>query len=96
MVYFIHLIAQIESGGNSISLGRIDQFLYPFYKADLEAGRTNPDEARELLSLLYLKMNEIWNVLEEAYIPGGEGTDRQDHPERCGGRDHSRRQRRDQ
>ena len=74
-LYFIHLIAQIESGGNSVSLGRIDQILYPYYKNDLEKGDTDPDRARELLSLLFLKTNEIWNVLEEAYIPGGEGTE---------------------
>lgn len=74
-VYFIHLIAQIESGGNSISLGRIDQFLYPYYKADRDAGRITPDRAKELLSLLFLKTNEIWNVLEEAFIPGGEGAE---------------------
>ena len=72
-VYFIHLIAQIESGGNSISLGRIDQYLAPYYQADLEAGRTDPDRARELLALLFIKTCEIWNVLEEAYVPGGEG-----------------------
>jgi formate C-acetyltransferase len=74
-VYFIHLIAQIESGGNSISLGRIDQTLAPFYDADLRAGKTTPSRARELLSLLFLKTNEIWNILEEAFIPGGEGTE---------------------
>ncbi len=74
-VYFIHLISQIESGGNSISLGRIDQILYPYYAADLAAGRITPDQARELLALLFLKTNEIWNVLEEAFIPGGEGTE---------------------
>ncbi|MBU2510136.1 formate C-acetyltransferase/glycerol dehydratase family glycyl radical enzyme [bacterium] len=74
-VYFVHLIAQIESGGNSISLGRIDQVLYPFYKKDLDKGLITPEKARELISLLYLKTNEIWNVLEEAYIPGGEGTE---------------------
>jgi formate C-acetyltransferase len=74
-VYFIHLIAQIESGGNSISLGRIDQILSPYYEADLRAGRITPDRARELLSLLFLKTNEIWNILEEAFIPGGEGTE---------------------
>ncbi|MGA2157808.1 MAG: formate C-acetyltransferase/glycerol dehydratase family glycyl radical enzyme [Dehalococcoidia bacterium] len=73
--YFIHLIAQIESGGNSISLGRFDQFLYPYYKADKEAGKITPDRAKELLSLLFLKTNEIWNVLEEAFIPGGEGAE---------------------
>ena len=74
-VYFIHLIAQIESGGNSISLGRIDRILDPYYSADLEVGRITPEGARELLSLLFLKTNEIWNVLEEAFIPGGEGAE---------------------
>lgn len=74
-VYFVHLISQIESGGNSISLGRIDQVLYPYYKADLDAGRITPERARELLSLLFIKTNEIWNVLEEVFIPGGEGTE---------------------
>jgi len=74
-VYFIHLISQIESGGNSISLGRIDQTLSPYYEADLQSGRITPDQARELLSLLFLKTNEIWNILEEAFIPGGEGTE---------------------
>ena len=74
-LYFIHLIAQIESGGNSISLGRIDQVLWPWYRADREAGRITPDEARELIALLFIKTNEIWNVLEEAFIPGGEGTE---------------------
>jgi formate C-acetyltransferase len=74
-VYFIHLIAQIESGGNSIWLGRIDQTLSSYYEADLRAGRITPDQARELLSLLFLKTNEIWNILEEAFIPGGEGTE---------------------
>jgi formate C-acetyltransferase len=72
-VYFIHLISQLETGGNSISLGRIDQVLYPWYANDLKNNLTTPEQARELLSLLFLKTNEIWNVLEEAYIPGGEG-----------------------
>jgi pyruvate formate-lyase/glycerol dehydratase family glycyl radical enzyme len=74
-VYFTHLVSQIESGGNSISLGRIDQILYPYYVADRQAGRITPEQARELLSLLFLKTNEIWNILEEAFIPGGEGTE---------------------
>ncbi len=74
-VYFIHLVAQIESGGNSISLGRIDQILYPYYAADRQANRITPEQARELLALLFIKTNEIWNILEEAFIPGGEGTE---------------------
>ncbi len=74
-VYFIHLISQIESGGNSISLGRIDKILAPYYEADKAAGRIDYERAKELLSLMFLKTNEIWNVLEEAFIPGGEGTE---------------------
>ncbi len=69
------MISQIESGGNSISLGRIDQILYPYYEADRAAGRITADQARELMALLFIKTNEIWNVLEEAFIPGGEGTE---------------------
>ena len=74
-VYFIHLVAQIESGGNSISLGRIDQILFPYYRKDVEAGRGSQELARELVAMLFIKTNEIWNVLEEAFIPGGEGTE---------------------
>jgi len=74
-VYFIHLLSQIESGGNSISLGRIDQILSPYYDEDKKNGAITPDGAKELLSLLFIKTNEIWNVLEEAFIPGGEGTE---------------------
>ncbi|MDH7554373.1 MAG: formate C-acetyltransferase/glycerol dehydratase family glycyl radical enzyme [Spirochaetota bacterium] len=74
-LYFIHLVTQIESGGNSVSIGRIDQILYPFYEKDMKSGRITQDKARELISLLFIKMNEIWNVLEEAYIPGGEGAE---------------------
>ena len=74
-LYFIHLLAQIESGGNSISLGRIDQILFPYYRKDREAKRGSPEKARELVAMLFIKTNEIWNVLEEAFIPGGEGTE---------------------
>ena len=74
-LYFIHLTAQIESGGNSISPGRIDQILFPYYQKDVAAGRGSEEQARELVAMLFIKTNEIWNVLEEAFIPGGEGTE---------------------
>jgi pyruvate formate-lyase/glycerol dehydratase family glycyl radical enzyme len=74
-VYFIHLIAQLESGGNSISLGRIDQLLFPYYETDRRTGGITAESAGELLSLLFIKTNEIWNILEDAFIPGGEGVE---------------------
>src|SRR5205814_3064245 len=40
-----------------ISLGRLDQHLYPYYAADIAAGRTTRREARELLEEFYLKLH---------------------------------------
>jgi pyruvate formate-lyase/glycerol dehydratase family glycyl radical enzyme len=37
-VWFGQLITQIETNGHSISFGRFDQYLYPYLRADLEAG----------------------------------------------------------
>ncbi len=72
-LYFIQLVAQLESGGNSISVGRIDKILHPYYMHDLEAGSVDPARAGMLIECMFLKMGEIWNVLEETYLPGGEG-----------------------
>ncbi len=60
--YFIHLISQIESNGHSFSLGRFDQYTYPTYRADLEAGRITPEQAQETLELLWLKLFSIIKV----------------------------------
>lgn len=45
-----------------LGMGRMDQYLYPFYKADLEAGRITHDEAVELIQCLRLKMMEYLSV----------------------------------
>jgi formate C-acetyltransferase len=60
--YFVHLITQIESNGHSFSLGRFDQYIFPFYQADLEAGRVTRDQALELLELLWIKLFSIIKV----------------------------------
>lgn len=39
--------------------GRFDQYMYPFYKADLEAGRITREEAVELLCCMRLKDMEL-------------------------------------
>ncbi|NLE77430.1 MAG: glycyl radical protein [Chloroflexi bacterium] len=61
-VFFVHLISQIESNGHSFSLGRLDQVLYPFYSADLRAGRITREQALELLELFWLKLFAINKV----------------------------------
>ncbi len=54
-VWLVHCALQIESNGHSLSYGRMDQYLYPFYARDLAAGRVSRDEATELMVNLWLK-----------------------------------------
>jgi formate C-acetyltransferase len=54
-LWLVHLCLQIESNGHSLSYGRMDQFLYPFYNADIKNGRITEEEACELLTNLWLK-----------------------------------------
>jgi formate C-acetyltransferase len=54
-LWLVHLCLQIESNGHSLSYGRMDQYLYPYYAEDIAAGRIGEDGACELLSNLWLK-----------------------------------------
>ena len=54
-LWLVHLVLQIESNGHSLSYGRMDQYLNPYYEADLAAGRITEDEACELMTNLWLK-----------------------------------------
>lgn len=56
-VRFIHLCLYLEDGsGAGASLDRIDQYLYPFYRRDIESGRINREEAAELLAAFWVKI----------------------------------------
>jgi len=54
----LHIALCIEQYENAISFGRMDQILYPYYKRDVEAGILTYEEAKELLCLFVLKMDE--------------------------------------
>ena len=56
-VWFVYIVLMIEGWGAGMSLGRPDQYLYPFYQKDMEEGRITREEACELISLLYIKWN---------------------------------------
>lgn len=58
ITWLVSVMLQHESNASSISLGRSDQYLYPYYRASLDAGAT-ADEIRELLQCYYLKFNTI-------------------------------------
>lgn len=59
LVYFVQLILQIESNGHSVSMGRLDQYLHPFYQRDLATGELTLDLATELLENTWIKLLSI-------------------------------------
>jgi pyruvate formate-lyase/glycerol dehydratase family glycyl radical enzyme len=56
-VLFVHYATQIESWESAISLGRMDQFLYPSYRAEMEAGQLSRERVLELLACFYIKLS---------------------------------------
>jgi len=62
--YFVHLILNLETNSYAIGPGRFDQYLYPYYQADLESGRLTREQAWELLACLWIKLNELTVVKE--------------------------------
>ncbi len=58
-MYIILLTVHLESNGHAISLGRFDQYLYPYYKKDLENGEITREKALELIECFYIKCNEL-------------------------------------
>lgn len=59
LVYFVQLVLQIESNGHSVSLGRMDQYLYPFYRNDLITSKITEQFASELLQNTWIKLLTI-------------------------------------
>jgi len=53
--WFSVLINDVECSGTATSFGRIDQYLYPYFRADIEAGRLTRAQASELIECLFLK-----------------------------------------
>ncbi len=60
--WFVQLLLQVESSGHSISPGRFDQYMYPYYKKDIEAGKITVEEAQELIDCIWVKLNDINKV----------------------------------
>ncbi len=58
--WFTQMFSRIEQKtGTIISNGRMDQYLYPYYKKDLEEGRITPEEAIELLECMWVAMAQF-------------------------------------
>ena len=61
-LWFAHIINTWEDYINANSIGRLDQILYPYYKADIEKGILTKEEAFELICLLWIKLYRDYDV----------------------------------
>ena len=59
LTYFVQLVLQIESNGHSVSLGRMDQYLFSFYQNDIIKGNISENFAAELLESMWIKLVSI-------------------------------------
>lgn len=73
-VWFIQLILQIESNGHSLSYGRFDQYMYPYYIKDIQEKVITKDEALELLTCLWIKTLTINKVRFQAHTLSSAGS----------------------
>ena len=64
-LWLTHLAVMLESLNSAVSFGRMDQYLYPFYSSDIEAGRLTREEALELLLAFSVKATEHVMLLSE-------------------------------
>ena len=71
--WFVQMLLQIESSGHSISPGRFDQYMYPYYKSDLDAGKLTRVEAQELMDCIWVKLNDLNKVRDAASAEGFAG-----------------------
>lgn len=58
-IFFAHVGISIENNGHSISFGRVDQYLYPYYSRDLLNGNITEETALETLNCFWIKLNEF-------------------------------------
>jgi formate C-acetyltransferase len=60
--WFIQSMLQIESSGHSISPGRFDQYMYPYYKND---NNLSKEFAQELIDCIWIKLNDVNKTRDE-------------------------------
>lgn len=71
--WFLQLLPQIYDNGVSISPGRFDQYMYPYYVADIEKGLLTREKAQELLESMWVKLTEpikIYRAADAAFHAG--------------------------
>ena len=63
-VWLIYAATQIESDPHAMLLGRFDQYMYPYYRKDKEAGILTDEEAVEMLAMIWIKCTAIIKLMD--------------------------------
>ncbi len=71
--WFVQMLLQTESSGHSISPGRFDQYMYPFYKKDIDEGKITKEFAQELIDCIFVKLNDLNKCRDAASAEGFAG-----------------------
>ena len=71
--WFVQILLQIEANGHSISPGRFDQYMYPYYQKDMAEGKITRDEAQELVDCIWVKLNDLNKARDAASAEGFAG-----------------------
>ena len=64
-VWTVESLLLIEENQTGMSIGRVDQYMYPFFKADIESGRMTPYEAFDIAGCMLIKMSEMMWITSE-------------------------------
>ena len=73
LLYFNHLICCLEDGGYAISIGRLDQYLYPFFINGVGIGSITKEEVKFLIECFFLKLTTLWNYTFYFAVNAAEG-----------------------
>jgi len=71
--WFVQQLIQLEGSGHSISPGRFDQYMYPYYRHSIEAGELTRENAQELVDCIWIKLNDLNKVRDAASAEGFAG-----------------------
>lgn len=58
-MWLAFVVVMVEGIGTGNGFGRVDQYLYPFYKKDIEEGIISDDTVRKLIQMLYINCNGV-------------------------------------
>ena len=64
-VWTVESLLVVEENQTGMSIGRVDQYMYPFYRADIDSGRLSEYEAFDLAGCMLIKMSEMMWITSE-------------------------------